>query len=194
MVHLDEKDIQICADTHTSVVSCPASNLKLASGFAPINELLAAGVNVALGTDSTASNNTLDMWSEMRMLALLCKGLSLKAAAMPARTAFRVATINGARALGLEKEIGSLVPGKAADFLAVNVSGAEWQPVYDIVAQLVYVAQRSSVTDVWVAGKRLMKQGQLTTLSEKQVVEKVKKWVALVEENAEHVKNAEPET
>ena len=134
------------------VVHCPESNLKLASGFAPIHELSEAGVNIALGTDGAASNNDLDLISDMRLAALLAKAVAGDASTLPAAQALRMATLNGAKALGLEEQIGSLVAGKEADITAVHLGGPETQPVYNPISQLVYSAGREKITDVWVAG------------------------------------------
>jgi 5-methylthioadenosine/S-adenosylhomocysteine deaminase len=129
---------------------------QLASGLCPVARLLEAGVNVALGTDGASSNNRLDLLAEMQTAALLGKYVAADAAAVPAATALRMATINGARALGLGTEIGSLVPGKAADLICVDLSGVEHQPLLDPVSELVYAASRHDVTDVWIAGEHLV--------------------------------------
>jgi 5-methylthioadenosine/S-adenosylhomocysteine deaminase len=164
-VHLSPEEIELLAKHGCSVAHCPASNLKLASGFAPIAALLAAGVNVALGTDGAASNNRLDMLAEMRLAALLAKGVAQDAQAMPAHAALRSATLGGARALGLEDRIGSIVAGKAADLVAVRLSGPELQPCYDPVSHLVYAAGRENVSHVWVAGKLAVKDGLLQNVN-----------------------------
>jgi 5-methylthioadenosine/S-adenosylhomocysteine deaminase len=149
-------EIELLATAGASVVHCPRSNLKLAAGLCPVARLLDAGVNVALGTDGAASSHRLDLWSEMQTAALLGKHGAANAAALPAAAALRMATINGARALGLGGEIGSLVAGKAADVICVNLSSIEHQPLLDPIAQLVYAASRHDVTDVWVAGEHLV--------------------------------------
>jgi 5-methylthioadenosine/S-adenosylhomocysteine deaminase len=164
-VHLSPEEIELLAKHGCSVAHCPASNLKLASGFAPIAALLAAGVNVALGTDGAASNNRLDMLAEMRLAALLAKGVAQDAQAMPAHAALRSATLGGARALGLEDRIGSIVAGKAADLVAVRLSGPELQPCYDPVSHLVYAAGRENVSHVWVAGKLAVRDGLLQNVN-----------------------------
>lgn len=163
-VHLDEDEIALLAKHGASVAHCPSSNLKLASGIAPVAQLLAAGVNVGIGTDGAASNNRLDMFAEMRLAALLAKGASGDASALSAHAALQAATLNGARALGLDAEIGSLLPGKAADIAAVDLGATVLQPVYDPVSHLVYAAGRENVTDVWVAGSRVVNALQLTRL------------------------------
>jgi 5-methylthioadenosine/S-adenosylhomocysteine deaminase len=160
-VHLDAQEIDLLARHGASVAHCPSSNLKLASGFAPVAQLAAAGVNVALGTDGAASNNRLDLLEEMRLAALLAKAVARDAEAMPAHAALRAATLGGAQALGLEGQIGSIVPGKAADLVALRLSGPELEPCYDPVSHIVYVAGRQHVSDVWVAGRPLVRDGEL---------------------------------
>ncbi|MCU7904564.1 MAG: TRZ/ATZ family hydrolase [Candidatus Thiodiazotropha sp. (ex Epidulcina cf. delphinae)] len=164
MTHLEQQEIEIFAASGAHVVHCPESNLKLASGFCPVSELLEADINVALGTDGAASNNDLDMFSEMRTAALLAKGVGGNASALPAAGALSMATINGARALGLHQETGSLESGKSADMIAVDLNRVHTQPVYHPISQLVYAAGREQVTHVWVAGRLLVSDGALTTL------------------------------
>ena len=176
MTQLTDKEISRFAKSGAHIVHCPESNLKLASGFSPVAKCLAAGINVALGTDGAASNNDLDMFGEMRTAALLGKAVAGDASAIPAVTALRMATINGAKALGLEDCCGSLSIGKAADVIAIDLSYLETQPLYCPVSQIVYAASRQQVTDVWVAGKRLLKQRQLTTLNKDDIKEKIAKW------------------
>jgi len=163
-VHLEPAEIALLARHGSSVAHCPSSNLKLASGFAPVAALLAAGVNVALGTDGAASNNRLDLFQEMRSAALLAKAVARDAAAMPAHAALHAATLGGATALGLEGRIGSIVPGKAADLAAVAFDSIELQPAFDVVSHLVYACGREHVTDVWVGGERVLQDGMLTRL------------------------------
>jgi 5-methylthioadenosine/S-adenosylhomocysteine deaminase len=164
MTQLDPEQIAFFAETGAHIVHCPESNLKLASGFCPLAQCLEAGINVALGTDGSASNNDLDMLGEMRTAALLAKGVAGNAAAVSAMQALQMATLNGAKALGLDAEIGSLSIGKAADVVAIDLSEIETQPIFNPVAQIVYAASRQQVTDVWVAGKQLLKKRQLTSL------------------------------
>ena len=149
-------EIEALANAGASIVHCPRSNLKLASGVCRVAALLDAGVNVALGTDGAASNNRLDLWSELDAAALLGKRVADDATAISAPTALRMATINGARALGLEREIGSIEPGKAADLICVSLRDAALQPVLDPLSHLVYAASREHVSDVWVAGEHLV--------------------------------------
>jgi 5-methylthioadenosine/S-adenosylhomocysteine deaminase len=160
-VHLAAEEIQVLGRHGCSVVHCPSSNLKLASGFAPVQQLLDAGVNVALGTDGAASNNRLDLFQEMRTAALLAKAVAGDAQALPAHAALRAATLSGARALGLAEVTGSIEAGKAADLAAVEVASPELAPCYDPVSHLVYAAGREHVTDVWVAGKAQLRHKKL---------------------------------
>jgi len=162
-VHLDANDIAMLAGHRVHVAHCPASNLKLASGFAPTAALRAAGVNVGLGTDSAASNNRLDLFGELRLAALLAKGATGDATVWDATEALRAATLGGAEALGLADEIGSLESGKSADLLAVDLSHPSLQPVFDPCSHLVHVAGREQVREVWVAGQRRVRQGQLVS-------------------------------
>ncbi|HVJ30194.1 MAG TPA: TRZ/ATZ family hydrolase [Gammaproteobacteria bacterium] len=170
------EEIALLATAGANVVHCPRSNLKLASGLCPVAELLRAGVNVALGTDGAASNNRLDLWAELEMAALLAKQVAGNAAAVPAAQALRMATINGARALGLGGEIGSLVAGKAADVICVDLSGVEHHPLLDPVSQLVYAASRHDVTDVWVAGEQLVADRALLRLDVADVCAAAERW------------------
>jgi len=163
-VHLEPGEIALLARHGCSVAHCPSSNLKLASGFAPVAALLAAGVNLSLGTDGAASNNRLDLFQEMRSAALLAKAVARDAAAMPAHAALRAATLGGAIALGLEDRIGSIVPGKAADLAAVAFDDIELQPAYDVVSHLVYACGREHVTDVWVGGEHVLQDRKLARL------------------------------
>jgi len=176
MTQLQDDEIDRLAAASASVVHCPESNLKLASGFCPVQRLLDAGVNVALGTDGTASNNDLDMLGEMRTAALLAKAVYNDAAALPAHAVLRMATINGARALGMGEETGSLVPGKWADLTAVDLGSLETQPLYHPVSQLVYAASRNQVSDVWVAGQHLLKNRELTQLEMQDLMQRARGW------------------
>jgi 5-methylthioadenosine/S-adenosylhomocysteine deaminase len=168
-VHVTDPEMRTMARTGTSAVHCPGANLKLASGVAPVPKLLAKGVNVALGGDGAPCNNTLDAFHEMRLAATL----HLPKAgprAMPASEVLAMATIRGARALGLEEEIGSIEPGKKADLTIVDMTGPHCQPAGpDPHATLVYCARASDVTDVLVDGKHLVRSGRLTTLDAKKL-------------------------
>lgn len=152
-VHLNDDDLKLMADTGCNIAHCPTSNLKLASGFAPVAKMRQLGINVGLGTDGAASNNRLDLFGEMRLASLLAKGLSGDASALPAREILRMATLNAAHALGLGDEVGSITPGKSADLCAVSLAELETRPCFDPVSHLINVAGRESVTHVWVAGK-----------------------------------------
>ncbi len=185
MTQLNAEDIALLAQSGAHVVHCPESNLKLASGFCPVHALMQAGVNVALGTDGAASNNDLDLLGEMRTAALLAKAVSGNATALTAHQALRMATLNGARALGLDERIGSLKPGKAADITAIDLNTLASQPVYDPVSQIVYTVSRDQVTDVWVAGKRLLHDRRLTTLDETEILENASAWHAKISGEAE---------
>ncbi|MDE2234365.1 MAG: TRZ/ATZ family hydrolase [Gammaproteobacteria bacterium] len=176
MTQLMDDEIAELAAAGVHVVHCPESNLKLASGFCPVARLLASGVNVALGTDSAASNNDLDMIGEMRSAALLAKGVAADASALAAAAVLRMATLNGARALGLERDIGSLAPGKSADLAAIDLGGPELQPLYNPLSQLIYAANRAQVSDVWVAGRRLLRDGELTQMDIGQLMTRVQRW------------------
>lgn len=180
MTHLEDREIERVAASGAHVVHCPESNLKLASGFCPVQRLLSSGINVALGTDSAASNNNLDMLGEMQTAALLAKGVSADASAVPARTALRMATLAGARALGIEAETGSLVSGKSADITAINLSLLETMPCWHPESQIVYSANRNQVSDVWVAGRRLLKSGTLTTLDRETIKQKILQWAGKI--------------
>ena len=176
MTQLTDAEILQLASAGAHIVHCPESNLKLASGFSPVAQCLAAGINVALGTDGAASNNDLDMFGEMRTAALLGKAVSKDATAISATVALQMATINGAKALGLDEVCGSLRIGKAADVIAIDLSYLETQPLYCPVSQIVYAASRQQVSDVWVAGRRLLKQRQLMTIDKTALLVKVSKW------------------
>ncbi len=176
MTQLTDEEISMFAESGAHIVHCPESNLKLASGFCPVARCLAAGINVALGTDGAASNNDLDMFGEMRTAALLGKAVAADASAVPAMTALRMATINGAKALGLDSCCGSLSIGKSADVIAIDFKHLETQPLYCPVSQIVYAVSRQQVTDVWVAGKRLLKQRQLTTINLEDLLLRISTW------------------
>ncbi len=150
--------------------------MKLGSGIAPVAALLARGVNVALGTDGAASNNRLDLFGEMRLAALLAKVATGDPSVLPAQQALHAATLAGARALGLDHEIGSLVPGKQADIVAVDLSALDATPCYDPVSHLVHAVGREAVTDVWVAGQRVVDSRALTTADEAEILARARSW------------------
>ncbi|WP_448123889.1 TRZ/ATZ family hydrolase [Pseudomonas veronii] len=176
MTQISEDDLALLVESNTSVIHCPESNLKLASGFCPVERLWQAGVNVAIGTDGAASNNDLDLLSETRTAAMLAKAVSGSVTALDAHRALRMATLNGARAMGLEGEIGSLEVGKAADIVAFDLSGLAQQPIYDPVSQLIYATGRDSVKHLWVAGKQLLDNRQLTRMDEPQLTAMAIAW------------------
>ena len=176
MTQLLPDEIALCAQRGVSVVHCPESNLKIAAGICPVTALARAGVNLALGTDGAASNNDLDMFGEMRTAALLAKGTSGDATSVPAAYALEMATLNGARALGLGDETGSLVVGKSADVIAVDLNVPSTQPIYDPISQLVYAACRDQVTHVWVAGRPLLAGRRPLTLDERAIINRAAAW------------------
>ncbi|MES2604652.1 MAG: TRZ/ATZ family hydrolase [Pseudomonadota bacterium] len=178
MTQLLDDEIAMLRDMGAHVIHCPASNLKLASGICRTADLLAAGVNVALGTDGSASNNSLDMLSELRLAALLAKGAGNDASLLPARQALTLATANGAKALGLENKIGCLQPGKQADIIAIDLKQPRTQPVYDPCSTIVYSAASSQVSHVWVDGEMLVADHKLTRMNVEQVLEEAKRWGA----------------
>lgn len=175
-VHLTPAEIELLAERGCHIAHCPTSNLKLASGIAPVAGMLEKGINVGLGTDGCASNNRLDMFGEMRLAALLAKGASGNAEAVPAWQALEMATLNGARALGLDQKIGSLEPGKQADMVALDLGTIETQPCFDVVSHLVYAAGREQVTHVWVDGQPLLEAGRLLALDAGEILERTKAW------------------
>jgi 5-methylthioadenosine/S-adenosylhomocysteine deaminase len=181
MVHLTQDEIAAVARAGASVIHCPESNLKLASGFAPVQALEQAGANVALGTDSVASNNDLDLFGEMRAAALLAKTAANDAAALPAVRALRMATINGARALGLGEVTGSIEAGKAADLVAVDLSGPETKPIFDVTSQLVYATGRQHVSDVWIAGHQHVRDGQVGSFDTGELGRRAESWRARID-------------
>ncbi len=176
MTQLEDDEIELLAQQGVSVVHCPESNMKLASGICPAARLLDAGVNVTLGTDSVASNNDLDMLGEMRSAALLAKVHSDDAEAVPAFTALQMATLNAARALGLDDMVGSLCPGKAADLVAIDFDAVETQPVYDPVSTLVYTCRPHNVSHVWVNGRLLLNNRDFCTIEIESVMADARMW------------------
>ena len=176
MTQLDDAEMEMVAAAGTHVVHCPESNLKLASGFCPVVRLIDAGVNVAIGTDGAASNNDLNLLGEMRTAALLAKGVAGSASAVPAYTALRMATLNGARALGLDAEVGSIAEGKRADLVAVDLGDGHTQPIYNPVSQLVYAAGRHQVRQVWVDGRQVIRDGAPRTLDSPAIIADARVW------------------
>ena len=176
MTQVDDNDIDLLLESGAHVIHCPESNLKLASGFCPVQKLWNAGVNVAIGTDGAASNNDLNLLSELKTAALLGKAVADDAAALNAHQALRMATINGARALGMDDRIGSLEAGKAADITAIDLGELEAQPLYNPVSQLIYTSCGQRVSHVWVGGRALMLSRQLQTLNERELIGKARWW------------------
>lgn len=161
-VHMEEAELDLLAGAGAGVAHCPSSNLKLASGIAPVGRMLERGINVGIGTDGAASNNSLDLFREMRTAALLAKVGAGNAETMPAARALRAATLNGAAALGLADRIGSIVPGKAADLCAVAFDAPGMLPCYDPISHLVYAAGRENVSHVWVGGALRVEERRLS--------------------------------
>lgn len=175
-VHVTAAEIRRFADAGVAVAHCPRSNLKLADGIAPVQAMLDSGVTVALGTDGAASNNVMEMPGEMRTAALLAKARADDAAALPAATALRMATLDGARALGLDDSIGSIEAGKWADLACIDLMRLNSQPVYNPVSQLVYTVEPGQVRDVWVAGRHLLEGGRLTSADEQDILRRAGEW------------------
>ncbi|AKK67312.1 TRZ/ATZ family hydrolase [Xanthomonas translucens] len=176
MTQLTDAEIHLCAERGVSVVHCPESNLKLASGFCPACALQRAGVNLAIGTDGCASNNDLDMFSENRTAAILAKAVANDATALDAATTLRAATLGGARALGFGEKIGSIEVGKQADLICVDLSALETQPLHNVLSQLVYAAGRQQVSDVWIAGQRKLEQRVLVDMDTDALVANARQW------------------
>ncbi|MFT5887303.1 MAG: 5-methylthioadenosine/S-adenosylhomocysteine deaminase [Zhongshania sp.] len=178
-VHLaavNDEDIATLANYGCHAVHCPESNLKLASGFSPIEKMRQAGINIAIGSDGAASNNNLDLFSELRSAALLGKAVASDATAIPDHYALEMATINGARALGIDHLVGSLEVGKQADIIAIDMSALEQQPIYNPVSQLVYTNIGQHVQHSWIMGRRVLDNGQLTTLDTRDILARTEIW------------------
>ncbi len=182
MTSLNEMELERLAETGVNIVHCPESNLKLASGFCPVSQLQQQN-NVSLGTDGAASNNDLDMFGEMRTAALLAKGVSGDASSCNAEQSIRMATINGARALGLDSKIGSLEIGKKADMIAVDFSQINSQPVYDPIAQLVYACNSLQVSHVWIDGKTKLNNYLLTDIDAVEIISKAQLWAQKISDH-----------
>lgn len=176
MTQVDDTDIALLQKNNSHVVHCPESNLKLASGFCPTQKLTSAGVNVALGTDGAASNNDLNMVGEMRTAALLGKAVADDASACSAEEVLAMATINAAKALGWDQQIGSLEVGKQADIAAFDLSDLEAAPLYNPISWLVYAASGREVSHLWVAGRALLQDRELTTLDQKDIALRTDYW------------------
>ena len=176
MTQLTEAEIALCAERGVSVVHCPESNLKLASGFCPACALERAGVTLAVGTDGCASNNDLDMFSENRTAAILAKAVANDATALDAATTLRAATLGGAKALGFDQLIGSIETGKQADLVCVDLSALETQPLHHVVSQLIYATGRQQVSDVWIAGRPKLLQRVLVEIDLDGVIANARQW------------------
>ena len=179
-VHMTDSEVARCSESGVNIAHCPRSNLKLASGIAPISRYRSAGVNVGIGTDGAASNNVLDVLAEVRLAALLAKTSTSDAAALPAPDALRMGTLGSAQALGMGQAIGSIEIGKWADLTCVDLGGLNSQPVYDVISQLVYTANSSQVSDVWVAGKHQLEDGELVHINRDRVLERSNEWRARI--------------
>ena len=176
MTDLGEQDIDLLQATAAHVIHCPASNMKLASGTCPVSKLLSRGVNVALGTDGAASNNSLNLFNEIRTAALLAKLHTGDASALSAQQALSMATINGARAMGMGDSLGSIEVGKLADLVAVDMNGPETMPLYNPLSQLVYACNGSQVTHSWINGKLVLEDKTLKNVDLNSVIQKTQKW------------------
>jgi len=180
MVHLNEDDLDLASRGGISVIHCPQSNLKLGNGVCPIRALRARGVNIALGTDGAASNNDLSLLDEMRTAALLETGVIIwhmdGTIPMNAHDWLHAATLGAAQALGLSEAIGSLLPGKWADLCCIDLSRPHSQPVYDPAVQIVHSISRDQVSDVWVAGRRVLVDGRLTQMDLPDLLQRVQRW------------------
>jgi 5-methylthioadenosine/S-adenosylhomocysteine deaminase len=176
MTQIDQEDLDLLKETGANVTHCPESNLKLASGYCKVEWLLQNNINVALGTDGAASNNDLDMIGEMRTAALIGKPVANSATAVSAINVLKMATINGAKALGLEDKIGSIEIGKYADIIAIDLAQINTMPIYNPISQIVYSATNRQVTDVFVAGVPLLRNGELQTLDPDQLFYNANKW------------------
>ncbi|MFD0738580.1 TRZ/ATZ family hydrolase [Lysobacter koreensis] len=176
MTQLSDAEIALCAERGVSVVHCPESNLKLASGFCPAGKLQRAGVNLAIGTDGCASNNDLDMFGETRTAALLAKAVADDASALDAASALRAATLGGARALGFGHAVGSIEVGKQADLACVDLGQLETQPLHHVISQLVYATGRHQVSDVWIAGVPKLRGRELVDIDTAALIANAKQW------------------
>jgi 5-methylthioadenosine/S-adenosylhomocysteine deaminase len=179
-VWLTESDMDLLTRRGVKVVHNPESNMKLASGVAPVPDLLARGVTVGLGTDGCASNNNLDMFQEMDSAAKLNKVYRQDPTVMPSNVVLEMATLGGAKVLGLEREIGSLEVGKKADVIILDLHRPHLQPIYNIVSHLVYSATGADVRDVIIDGKLVMRDRKLLTIDEETILQKAQEWKAKI--------------
>jgi 5-methylthioadenosine/S-adenosylhomocysteine deaminase len=183
MTQLEKNEIDKLRKLGVSIVHCPESNLKLASGFCPVGKLHDNNINVCIGTDGAASNNDLDMLGEMRTATLLAKGIANDSTCSDVHKTLKMATLNGAKALGLSESIGSLKKGKQADIVALNLNQLETTPLYEPLSQIIYASDRQQVSDVWIAGKRLLKDKKLITLNSEELMENAKLWQEKIKNN-----------
>lgn len=184
MTQVNAEDLEILAATKPSIVHCPESNIKLGSGNFPLQKYKEIDLNIALGTDGVASNNDLNMIGEMHSASQLAKICSGDPKTLPVHEVLAMGTVNGAKALGIDHLTGSLAKGKSADFIAINLAEIETIPLYHPASQIIYSASREQVTDVWVAGKQLMKNRKLLTLDEEQIKAKTREWQQKIKVNA----------
>ena len=175
-VHVTAAEITQMAVAGVAIAHCPRSNLKLASGIAPVADFVSAGISVGIGTDGAASNNVLDMLDELRTAALLAKVVAGNASAVSAEDALRMATLDAARVLGRDHEIGSIEAGKWADLTCIDLMRCNSQPLYDPISQLVYTARADQVTDVWVAGRHQLVLGRLTGIDTGSIFKRSTEW------------------
>ena len=176
MTQLVDADMDLLEKSNASVVHCPSSNLKLANGFCPVKELSDRGINVCIGTDGAASNNSLDMLAEIRMASLLAKGHSGDPTALDALSSLECATINAARALGMEDQLGSLEVGKQADMVAIRLDSPESTPIYNPISQLIYSTNSSNFSHSWIQGKMVMEDRKLTNLHLPSIIKRARHW------------------
>jgi 5-methylthioadenosine/S-adenosylhomocysteine deaminase len=182
MTQIDESDIALLQSTGAHVIHCPESNLKLASGLSPVQSLRKAGINVAIGTDGAASNNDLDLFGELNTAAMLAKVVAEDASALSAHEALALATIQGARALGRDHELGSLAAGKLADIIAVDLGDPFLQPVYDPASHLVYSNHGRQVSHSWINGVPQVQDGKLTRIDVPDLMLRVQEWADRIRE------------
>ncbi|MDP1574107.1 MAG: TRZ/ATZ family hydrolase [Coxiellaceae bacterium] len=180
MVQLTDEEIALCAEKKINVSHNPESNLKLGGGFAPIAKLMKAGVNVCLGTDGAASNNDLDMFSELRTAALIAKAVASDPTVCDAMSALEMATINGAKAMGLADQIGSIEKGKMADIIAIDFNHLCTQPVFNPISHLAYAVNSLQVSDVFIAGKQLLNKGEFTALDIKKIMHDANQYAKMI--------------
>ncbi len=183
-VHLSDSEISTFSKAGVNIAHCPISNLKLASGIAPIAKYRDAGINVAIGTDGAASNNVLDMLSELRTAALLAKATANDAAAVTAYDALRMATLDGAKALGIDTQTGSIRSGKWADITCIDLDTLNSQPVYDPISQVVYSARADQVSDVWIAGRHQLENGKLKHIDTENLRGRIREWQVRIASNS----------